>query len=96
MSVMAKEEKEEKELAEYYIKGGWPKSVESCHALLERYDNAMRSMCFSLSVGGYNNENPKSPEYAEECIRDGIDMLTAPISEAAHKYWKAKTEGKVE
>lgn len=52
-----------------------PKTLEEALALLERYDEMVRSLCMWLSVGGYNNTYPKSPERAERDIRHGVDHL---------------------
>lgn len=59
---------------ERYIKA-WPTNIAECQLLLERYDDMVRSLCSYLSVGGFNNPYPKSPEKAEEDIRWGIDHI---------------------
>ena len=62
-----------------------PSTLEDARELLVRYDDMVRSLCLSLSVGGYNNEHPKTPERAERDLREGIDYLTRPLAEWSMK-----------
>jgi predicted nuclease with TOPRIM domain len=52
------------------------KLLRSLTRQLQEYDDVLRSVCFSLGVGGYNSEGLIDPEIASAKISDGIDMLT--------------------
>lgn len=49
--------------------------------LIEAYSDAFKDLMSLLSVGGHG-EGLVSPEEAAKAIREGIDMLVAPLTEA--------------
>lgn len=46
---------------------------EEIETLEEQYDELLRALCFSLSVGGYNSEGLIDPKIAKEKIEWGIN-----------------------
>ena len=58
-------------------------------------EDVLRDLAMSLGVGGYNDigDAPFDPEKFDRKIRDGIDILQAPLVEAWRRYLKLRSIG---